>query len=175
MDRTFFLKTNRIGFSKWSSEDMTLAQLLWGNPQVTKYICASGKFTENDIAHRLDTEIFNETKYHVQYWPLFELATDDFIGCCGLRPHGEKEYEMGFHLRPTLWGQGYAQEAAIAVINYAFTTLKAKKLFAGHNPNNVKSQKLLNKLGFVYIGDIFFEPTGLFHPSYEIENLSSHT
>lgn len=119
---------------------MTLAQLLWGNPQVTKYICASGKFTENDIAHRLDTEIFNETKYHVQYWSLFELATDDFIGCCGLRPHGEKEYKMGFHLRPTLWGQGYAQEAAIAVINYAFTTLKAKKLFAGHNPNNVKSK-----------------------------------
>ena len=78
------------------------------------------------------------------------------------------------HLRPEFWGQGYAAESANAVIEYAFTVLKANKLFAGHNPNNNKSQKLLNKLGFIYIGDEFYEPTGLYHPSYELENCISH-
>lgn len=170
MKRAFFLKTDRIGFSKWIKNDTALAELLWGNSEVTRYICASGIFSADDIVNRLNVEILNETIYKVQYWPIFELATTDLIGCCGLRPHKENEYEIGFHLRPEFWGQGYAKEAANAVIDYAFSVLGAKKLFAGHNPNNTASQKVLNKLGFSYVGDEFYEPTGLFHPSYELKN-----
>lgn len=174
MDREFFLKTNRIGFSKWVKNDLELAKLLWGNPAVTRYICANGTFSKNDIINRMNTEILNESLYQVQYWPIFELATNDLIGCCGLRPYKTDEYEVGFHLRPEFWGQGYATESANAVIEYAFTVLKAKKLFSGHNPNNSKSRKLLNKLGFIYLGDEFYEPTGLYHPSYELENRISY-
>ena len=76
---------------------------------------------------------------------------------------------MGVHLRPQFWGQGYAKEAAMATIDYAFSILKANGLFAGHNPNNIASAKLLRKLGFCYIGDEFYEPTGLYHPSYELK------
>lgn len=173
MEREFFLKTSRIGFSKWIISDTDLAKLLWGNPEVTKYICANGTFSMDEIANRLDTEILNESLYQVQYWPIFELTTNELIGCCGLRPHKADEYEIGFHLRPEFWGQGYAEESANAVITYAFTVLKAKKLFAGHNPGNGKSRKLLNKLGFRYIGDEFYEPTGLYHPSYELESCIS--
>lgn len=170
MARDYFLKTEKIGFSRWCQEDIALAETLWGDPQITRYICASGEFTKEDIAKRLSLEISNEAEYHVQYWPVFELATGELIGCCGLRPHGAGEYEIGFHLRPKFWGRGYATEAATAVILYAFTTLKAEKLFAGHNPKNVTSQKVLRKLGFVYTGDEFYEPTGLYHPSYALEN-----
>jgi len=170
MERKFFLKTDRIGFSKWVQNDIELAKLLWGNPDVTRYICASGIFNMEDIEYRLSTEIFNDSVYKVQYWPIFELVTTDLIGCCGLRPHKENEYEMGFHLRPEFWGKGYAKEAADAIINYAFSVLKAQKLFAGHNPNNIASQKVLSKLGFSYVRDEFYEPTGLFHPSYELKN-----
>ena len=168
MKRAFFLKTDRVGFSKWGSDDMELAKSLWGNPKVTKYICASGIFSTDDIINRLNTEIANEAAYQVQYWPIFELTTTALIGCSGLRPYARNEYEIGFHLRPEFWGQGYAAEAANAVIEYAFTTLKAKRLFAGHNTNNSNSRKVLSKLGFTYIGDEFYEPTGLYHPSYEL-------
>lgn len=168
MERSYFLITARTGFSKWCQGDIDLARTLWGDPQVTRYICASGKFTQEDIVKRLNLEIFNDAKYNVQYWPVFELATGELIGCCGLRPHGPKEYELGFHLRPEFWRQGYATEAAMAVIQYAFVTMKAKKLFAGHNPKNVTSQKVLRKLGFTYICDEFYEPTGQYHPSYEL-------
>ncbi|MBO5208380.1 MAG: GNAT family N-acetyltransferase [Lachnospiraceae bacterium] len=171
MTRDFFLKTNRIGFSIWSQEDIKLAELLWGNPEVTKYICASGVFSEKDIINRLEKEVSNNAEYNVQYWPIFELATNELIGCCGLRPYEESKYEIGFHLRPAFWRQGYAMEAANAVIQYAFTELTAKGLFAGHNPNNIASQKVLNKLGFTYVGDEFYEPTGLYHPSYELTSL----
>lgn len=172
-ERNYFLKTDRIGFSKWSQGDIGLAELLWGNPEVTRFICASGKFSKEDVADRLNKEIDNEKKYQVQYWPVFETVSKELIGCCGLRPYAENGYEIGFHLRPEFWGKGYAKEAAGAVIDYAFTVLKADKLFAGHNPNNTASRKLLNALGFVYTGDEFYEPTGQYHPSYELKNGSS--
>lgn len=170
MERNLFLKTNRIGFSKWTHNDIELTKSLWGDPEVTRYICASGIFSMDDIENRLSTEILNESLHKVQYWPIFELTTNDLIGCCGLRPYTANEYEIGFHLRPAFWGKGYAKEAADAVIDYAFSVLKAKKLFAGHNPNNIASRKVLNKLGFTYVRDEFYEPTGLFHPSYELKN-----
>lgn len=56
MEREFFLKTNRIGFSKWIQNDIDLARSLWGKPEVTKYICANGIFSIDDIVNRLNTE-----------------------------------------------------------------------------------------------------------------------
>ncbi len=166
MNRTYFLKTNRVGFSKWQKNDLLLAQSLWGDPAVTRYICATGNFSRQDIENRLKTELENDAKFGVQYWPIFALDSNELIGCCGLRPRDEKQYEIGFHLRPRFWGQGYAVEAAKAVIAYAFDVLQAESLFAGHNPHNINSAKVLKKLGFSYLGEEFYAPTGLNHPSY---------
>ncbi len=170
MTRAFHITTKRIGFSKWSPDDLSLAKQLWGNPDVTKYICASGIFSQEDIEARLAKEMENDRTYGMQYWPIFELASGELIGCCGLRPYNETMYEIGFHLRPDFWRQGYAVEAATAAINYAFTELRADGLFAGHNPKNIASKHVLGKLGFQYIRDEFYAPTGLYHPSYELKN-----
>lgn len=134
MERKFFLTTERIGFSEWQEDDIVLAKLLWGEPAVTRFICASGEFSEDDISNRLKKEIDTNSQFRVQYWPIFEMTIKDLIGCCGLRPYKDRKYELGFHLRSKFWRQGYAVEAAAAVIDYAFTVLKAEGLFAGHNP-----------------------------------------
>ena len=168
--REYFIKTDRIGFSKWIASDLDLAAQLWGDPEVTQFICTTGMFTNQDIIDRLDTEIHNDEVFHIQYWPIFELATDELIGCCGIRPFKMEphSYELGFHLRKKYWGMEYAYEAARAAINYSFDVLKADKLYAGHHPQNKASEKLLLRLGFQYIGLNFYEPTGLYHPSYEL-------
>ena len=168
MERAFFMRTERTVFSLWQAEDLPLAMQLWGDGQVTRWICAAGVFTAEDVAARLRTEVSNGETYGLQYWPVFCRETGDLVGCCGLRPRAEDEYELGVHLRPAYWRQGYATECARAVIGHAFGNLEAKKLFAGHNPNNVASAGLLEKLGFTYIGDEFYAPTGLNHPSYEL-------
>ena len=64
--RDYFLVTERLGFSKWGRDDLELAKRLWGDPLVTRYICASGRFSEEDIAGRLKLEIANESRYGVQ-------------------------------------------------------------------------------------------------------------
>ncbi len=164
----FFITTNRCGFSSWKVDDLPVAVSLWGEPDVTKYICASGVFTSEEVENRLYTEISNFEKYGVQYFPIYSLNNDDFIGCCGLRPYKNQRgiYELGFHLRKEYWGWGYAIECAAAMIKYAFSSLNALELKAGHNPNNVASKKVLLKLGFEYEKDEYYEPTGLYHPLY---------
>lgn len=130
--REFFMKTKRVGFSKWNYSDLNLATQLWGDREVTRFICATGMFTKQDIIHRLETEIQNDKLFQIQYWPIIELSTEQLIGCCGIRPFDSemRSYEIGFHLRKKYWGMGYASEAAKAVIAYSFDALKADKLCA---------------------------------------------
>jgi [ribosomal protein S5]-alanine N-acetyltransferase len=87
-----------------------------------------------------------------------------------LRPYDCKNniFQIGIHLKEKYWGKGFAQEACLAVIEYAFNILGVNALFAGHNPKNTASSQLLKRLGFTYTHDKFYAPTGLYHPSYLI-------
>ncbi|MDQ7094794.1 GNAT family N-acetyltransferase [Desulfosporosinus sp. PR] len=166
--RNYFLRTTRLGFSVWSQGDLSQAKELWGNPEVTKFIVATGTMSDEQVHQRLIKEINTYETANMQYWPVYLLETDENIGCCGLRPYDyeNKILEMGIHLKENYWGKGFAQEACFAVIEYAFNRLGVSALFAGHNPKNIASAQLLKKLGFKYKNDEYYPPTGLYHPSY---------
>jgi len=166
----YFLKSSRLGFRHWREDDLAIAIGLWGDYEVTKFFDARGKWSRDEVQERLAKEIRLEKEYGVQYWPIFHLETMGHIGCCGLRPYDLSEgiYEIGFHIRSNLWRRGYAREAAVAVIGYAFNRLKVNGLFAGHNPENAVSQHLLNQLCFHYTHAEYYPPTGLDHPSYAL-------
>jgi RimJ/RimL family protein N-acetyltransferase len=180
----YFLRTPRLLFRHWTESDLELALTLWGDPVVTEWI--GGPFSAAAVRERLDREIATQRIYGVQYWPIFRRADGPprdlpgdgahpdgiHLGCCGIRPYHPEAgiYELGFHLRAEHWGQGYATEAARAVIAYAFDTLRASALFAGHHPLNTASRTLLTRLGFRYTHDEFYPPTGLDHPSYRIRD-----
>lgn len=123
MKREYFLTTERLGFSWWTGEDLELANGLWEDPQVCRYICAAGQFSDDEVRKRLALEMENGQHHHVQYWPVFELETGRLAGCCGLRPHRSRTYELGIHLKPEFWGRGIAAEACRAAIWYAFGEL----------------------------------------------------
>ena len=139
---------------------------LWGSAEVTKLV--GGPFSKEQVKERLAREISNMSAYKIQYWPMFLLSSGEFVGCCGLKPYKseQKVYEIGFYLMPAYWGQGFASEAACAVVEYAFSTLKASALFAGHHPANRSSQHVPEKLGLSYTHDEFYAPTGSMHLSY---------
>ena len=162
----YFLRTERLGFRQWSEADLGLAMGLWGDEEVTKLI--GGPFSQEQVRERLTQEISNLNTYGVQYWPIFLLSSDEHLGCCGLRPYrsDHRVYEIGVHIRAAHWGRGFALEATRAVMEYAFVRLAATGLFAGHNPTNEASRRLLERLGFHYTHDEFYPPTGLHHPSY---------
>lgn len=162
------MKTSRVGFSLWNEDDLILAEQLWGNKNVSRYIAAEGVFSQEDIKNRFNLEISNYKKYNVQYYPIFELSTNKFMGCCGLKPYDIEEgiYETGFQLLKEYWNQGYASEVGVAMIKYAFDVVKVNNLYAGHHPNNKASQMVLKKLDFKYFTTKYFAPTKLDHPLY---------
>jgi ribosomal-protein-alanine N-acetyltransferase len=169
--RSYFLRTERLGFAAWTGDDMTLAERLWDDPEVTRYIVSGGRMDPAGARERLEIEMECHRAHGIQYWPVFFLETSEFIGCCGLHPHGAnpKVFEMGVHLTKEHWHSGNATEACSAVIEYAFHVLQADWLFAGHNPQNLASKRLLERLGFHYLKDEYYPPTGLIHPSYRLD------
>jgi RimJ/RimL family protein N-acetyltransferase len=165
---SYFLKSERAGFRTWTLDDLPFALALWGDPEVTRLIDARGKLDENQVRERLLNEIATQALFEVQYWPVFLLEAGDFLGCCGLRPYkpDEQVYELGIHLRTPYWGKGHAADLSRTVMKYAFGQLNVASLFAGHNPRNHRSSRLLHKLGFRHTHDEYYAPTGLQHPSY---------
>src|SRR5579864_9287189 len=172
--REYFLKTSRLGFGHWTPEDLPLAQALWGDPEVTRFLSLKGIFTEEDIRRRLEREIALMRDYKVQYWPVFLLENGDHVGCGGLQPYRLETqiYELGFHLHRAYWGRGMAEEAARAVIRFAFDSLGLETLFAGHHPENAASRRVLEKLGFQYAGEDVYPPSGVMEPTYFLRRIT---
>jgi len=171
----YFLKTARIAFRCWSKDDLPLAMSLWGDPEVTKYL--GGPFSAEQINARLENEIATMEAHGIQYWPFFLLPNFEHAGCCGLRPRKleERIYELGVHIRKPNWGRGLAVEASRAIVKYAFETLGARELFAGHHPANAASRHLLEKSGFFYTHDELYPPTGEMHPGYVLRRSPHRT
>ena len=96
--RSYFLRTPRLGFSTWSADDLPLAVGLWGDPQVTRLI--GGPFQRRWIEERLALEIATQAGLGFQYWPVFRLADERHVGCCGLRPVPGADGVLGCRLPP---------------------------------------------------------------------------
>lgn len=171
MSKQYPGNTKRITFRCWSSNDIELAQRLWGCAEVSNFI-SSGGFTPDDINQRLAQEIDNQINHGVQYWPIYLTSDGSHLGCCGFRPYDgdPKVYEIGFHLHKEYWGMGLAKEAAEEAIRFAFSHLSVVRLTAGHHPENIGSASLLKKLGFEPSHKSFYEPTGMMHPMYFLQN-----
>lgn len=60
--------------------------------------------------------------------------------------------ELGFWLAPEQWNQGFMTEAAEAVMRCAFQTIGLHKVTVGCISENVASRRVIEKLGFRYIG-----------------------
>jgi RimJ/RimL family protein N-acetyltransferase len=88
---------------------------------------------------------------HSEHYPNFilMLRTDGapkLIGSCGLAER-DGEVELGYWIARDHWGQGFAAEAAKAVVGVA-KALGHKKLVAGHYIDNPASGRVLRKVGF---------------------------
>ena len=85
----------------------------------------------------------------------FQLAIvrrDDrrLIGNCGIRraPDNDDEAELGYELNPNRWGQGYATEAASAMVQFGFKELGLQRVTSWCIADNTASSRVLERLGF---------------------------
>jgi len=58
--------------------------------------------------------------------------------------------EIYYLIGQDYWGNGYATEAMTALIHYYFTTIKLEKIIALAKPENIASNRVIQKLGFKF-------------------------
>jgi ribosomal-protein-alanine N-acetyltransferase len=86
-----------------------------------------------------------------------ERAADNaFIGWCSLAKWNPdyRSGKMGYCLDDTVWGKGFATEAAGALLRWAFDTLDLNRVQAETDTRNTASSRVLEKLGFVREGTL---------------------
>lgn len=159
----------RLRFRTWRDDDLPLAVALWTDEEVMRHM--GGARSVEQATERFRDECANHQNHGFQYWPLFSLETGEHAGCAGLRPfHGSLDMlEVGVHIARPFWSGRYGEEAARAVIAYAWAHTSASSLVAGHGPDNANSQALIERLGFVYTHHEPWGPLNRMHPYYRLE------
>ena len=165
---SYFLMTERLGFRTWTTDDLPLAIALWTDPGVMGHM--GGPMWPAAAAERMALEMDRQARLGFQYWPMFSLATGEHAGCAGLRPfHDHADLlEIGVHLARPFWSARLGEEAARAVIHWAWQHTTVAALTAGHGPDNSNSKALIERLGFTYTHHEPWGPEARLHPYYSL-------
>ena len=83
---------------------------------------------------------------------LVTLGGGEVVGSCGVATIRADGPEIGYAIGVPYWGNGYATEAARAVIDHAFGKLNFEELRAGARVTNPASRRVLEKCGFQWTG-----------------------
>ena len=96
-------------------------------------------------------------------WAVELIETGSLIGSCGLLRcdlDGKSETEISFRLDRKQWGNGYATEAAAAVVQHAFGALRIGRLLAFIMPANIASSRVVQRVGFRPAGKTEYKKFG---------------
>ncbi len=89
-------------------------------------------------------------------WSIFLTDTDTVIGQITCQPKDDEPEnirDIGWYIDPNYQRQGYATEAAIAVLDFMFNEVEITDIKTSAAEINPGSWKLMDKLGFKYVGN----------------------
>lgn len=83
------------------------------------------------------------------FW-IYDKTTDEYLGAIWLHEidWSVPKFEVGYWLRSSKAGEGFMTEAVNALTQYAFETLKSKRIEIRTDPENVKSRKVAERCGY---------------------------
>ncbi len=146
------LQTDRLTLSYLSFDDTEFIIELLNDPSFIRFIGDKGVRTAEDAHEYFRTgPMFSYEKFG---YGLFRTALTDGdlpIGICGLL---KRDYlpdpDIGFALLPAYWSQGYALEAAAAVIEWGRSTQGLRRILGTVDSDNHGSVSLLEKIGLSF-------------------------
>jgi RimJ/RimL family protein N-acetyltransferase len=167
MGPKIFLQTPRLILRQFIEEDANLLFELDNDPEVMRYI---GPRQQTDPAGYRKQIADKYRGYYAKYddvgvWALLERASESFIGWICLRPavdhrfaaevgFREGELELGYRLRRTAWGKGYATEASHTLVLMALAKPGPVRIVAIALAANVASTRVMEKVGLKLQGGV---------------------
>ena len=157
------LFTERLRLTPFAIIDVDIAQAMFTDPEGQKY--AGGVITEAEIRASLPKWLRRGGNGCIGIWCIADRSSGEKLGTAALLPipietddtdfdlvvPGEMpdgDVEIGYFLKRSAWGKGYATEAARRLIQMAFEDSPLTEVVATFEVGNVASQQVLEKVGF---------------------------
>ena len=143
------LETERLILRGWELADFEAYAAMYAEPEVMQFLATDGNPMSRFDAWRSFTAVIGH--WYVRGFGLFavtERATGNLVGRVGpWHPEGWPGLEVGWSLRSSYWGRGYATEAAKACIRYSFDVLRKPHLISLIDPDNTRSIRVAERIG----------------------------
>ena len=144
--------TARLSIRRITLDDAAFLLKMLNEPSWIANIGDRGVRTLADAERYIEARILHS--YRTAGFGMYLLATKSqgqAIGVCGFfKREALPDVDIGFALLPEFWSQGYALEAAAAVMAYGKQALAFARVLGITTPGNQRSGQLLEKLGFRY-------------------------
>lgn len=126
------------------------------NENVCKYEVWNAHRTALETLGFINTLITKYDDNSCTDWIIERKSDHRAIGVINLHDIAEPNLyaETGFWLGEEYWNNGYAEESAIAVLNFAFNVMKLNRVCGMCDIENIRSEKLLRKLNMTYEGTL---------------------
>jgi [ribosomal protein S5]-alanine N-acetyltransferase len=149
------LHTTRLRLRPFTQADADAIFALQSNPRVLRY-WDSPPWKERARAERFITMCKQMEQEGTGARLAIERADGAFIGwCCLIQWNPDyRSAKMGYCFDEAAWGQGFATEAAGALLQWAFDTLELNRVQAETDTRNTASSRVLEKLGFAREGTL---------------------
>jgi len=155
--KNYLIKTVRLGLRNWLSSDTTPFITMGQDPKVMQYF--PELLTAVDSIDLINNLKKHYEKYGYTYFAMDELATGEFVGFAGLKYQTfESEFtpsvDIGWRLKSSAWGKGFATEAAKACLDTAFNEFGLDEVYAYCPDLNKASEAIMKKIGMVFVGTL---------------------
>jgi RimJ/RimL family protein N-acetyltransferase len=144
------LRTERLLLRPWRDEDREPFAAMNADPAVMEYFPATLTRAESDMrAEHFDSAI---QRLGYGFWAVEIPGEAPFIGFVGLDATDEgmpfsPAIEVGWRLAREHWGQGFASEGARAALAFGFEELALEQIVALTAVGNVRSRRVMERLG----------------------------
>jgi [ribosomal protein S5]-alanine N-acetyltransferase len=142
-------ETSRLRIRHLTAADAAFTCKLLNEPSFIENIADRGVRSELDAMHYLAEGPIKSYQQHGYGLFLVEQNNNrEPLGFCGLlyREHLD-ETDIGFAFLPQCWGQGFAFEAASAILHFGYNKLQLKRIVGLTSAGNAASIKVLTRLG----------------------------
>ena len=148
------IETERLILSPFERSDLDGLFALNSDPEVMRYIGEGRTLSREETLERLISIIGHWEDHGFGLWSATHKERNEFIGFCGLMHlDNTPEIEVGYRLAKSYWRMGLATESARASLCYGFDQLKLDRIVAVAQPENIASQRVLEKIGLRYEKD----------------------
>ena len=145
------IETPRLLLRNWTEADIEPFDRHTNTPAVMRWL--GGVQSREQLENAIRNRIMRWQERGFTFWAVERKADAELLGFCGLKladSEGspiEGLHEIGWRLREDAWGQGYAKEAAIASLDFAFDRLGVPRVVAITGIQNEASWGLMERLG----------------------------